>query len=93
MVGSVSIQSGFYFPKLSRRSECCGIMVNLRLMLMPIDGIGCGVETRGSRYRLLVQGTWITPNTLMAASSDFVIYPKNLASMLGSQDCGELDIE
>ena len=73
MVGSVSIQSGFYFPKLSRRSECCGIMVNLRLMLMPIDGIGCGVETRGSRYRLLVQGTWITPNTLMAASSDFVI--------------------
>ena len=90
-MGSVSIQSGFYFPKLSRRSECCGIMVNLRLMLMPIDGIGCGVETRGSRYRLLVQGTWITPNTLMAASSD--LYPKNLALMLWSQDSGELDID
>ena len=45
-------------------------MVNLRLMLMPIDGIGCGVETQGSRYWLLVHR--ITPHTLMAVYSGFL---------------------
>lgn len=43
-------------------------------MLMPIDGIGCGEETQGSRYWLrLVQDTRITPHTLMAASSGFFV--------------------